>query len=154
MSTVLGNPFSDPESMDRKICGKVRETRDVSLNKNIYLKQTRAGVKKWSQTCTCQFSESFSLEMYNLGSSGGTIVYFTSLGTGGRAGLSIQDIRSILIIASSCQSDIFFLIMANSDHLVAFFQRCSKFIRTSYAAGPSILLCKSCHGCLGALLPT
>lgn len=28
-------------------------------------------------------------------------------------------------------------------------QRSSKFVRTSYAAGPSILECKSCHGSLG-----
>jgi hypothetical protein len=26
-------------------------------------------------------------------------------------------------------------------------------MRTSYAAGPSILQCKSCQGCLGALVP-
>lgn len=28
-------------------------------------------------------------------------------------------------------------------------QRSSKLVRMSYAAGPSILECKSCHGCLG-----
>jgi hypothetical protein len=37
--------------------------------------------------------------------------------------------------------------------LVDFLHRCSKLIRISYAAGPSILQCKSCHGCLGALVP-
>lgn len=42
---------------------------------------------------------------------------------------------------------------ANSFHLVAFLHRCSKLIRTSYTAGPSILQCKSCHGCLRALVP-
>lgn len=37
----------------------------------------------------------------------------------------------------------------------AFSHRSSKFFKTSYAAGPSILLCKSCHGSLGepATLP-
>jgi hypothetical protein len=37
-------------------------------------------------------------------------------------------------------------------HFETFLQRCSKFSRTSYTAGPSILQWRSCHGCLGPLI--
>ena len=38
---------------------------------------------------------------------------------------------------------------SSSCNLVAFLQRCSKLVKTSYAACPSILQCQSCHGSLG-----
>lgn len=134
--------------------------RKKTLNSAFYTKQVGVGTKRGKlvkekagiETCTCQFSGWSSLETCNVGSSSGTTVYFPSLGTE-IAGLSIHDIRSIFIIESSLQRAIFFLSILNSLHLVDFFQRCSKLIRTSYAAGPSILQCKSCHGCLGALVP-
>lgn len=37
-------------------------------------------------------------------------------------------------------------------HFVVFLHLCSKFASTSYAAGPSILQCRSCHACLGPWL--
>lgn len=113
-------------------------------------------------TWTCQVSESSSSETHNLLSSSGIIVWYLETNWArsfepdlelGKVGLSIHEIRSIFIIASSCQWDTFLKLSANSVHFVAFLQRCSKFIRTSYAAGPSIRQCKSCHGCRGALVP-
>lgn len=104
-----------------------------------------------NQTWTCQSSGSLSLEIHKLGSSSGTDV-IPSFDLD-REGLRIQEIRSIFIKASSCQRETFLINSPNSFHFVAFLQRCSKFIRTSYAAGPSTLQCKSCHGCLGALVP-
>jgi hypothetical protein len=38
---------------------------------------------------------------------------------------------------------------SSSCRWVAFLHRCSKLVRTSYAAWPSILQCQSCHGSLG-----
>lgn len=97
---------------------------------------------KWL-TWTCQFWGSSSSETHNLG---------WSLGTD-EEGLSIHEMRSNFIRASSCQRVTLLKRCPNSDHFVAFLQRCSKFVSTSYAAGPSILQCKSCHGCLGPLVP-
>lgn len=115
----------------------------------------KEGIFTWkkleNQTWTCQRSGSCSLQIHKLGSSFGTdAVPFFKADT---SGLCIQEMRSIFIKASSLQWVATFFSSPNSFHLVAFFQRCSKFIRTSYAAGPSTLLCRSCHGCLGALVP-
>lgn len=94
-------------------------------------------------TWTCQFSGSSSFETHSSGS---------SLGISAE-GLRIQEMRSSFIKESSCQWDTLFNFLPNSDHLAAFLQRCSKLVSMSYAAGPSILQCKSCHGCLGPLTP-
>lgn len=59
-------------------------------------------------------------------------------------------ISGILWIFNNESSDFFNLLTPL--RFAAFNQRSSKFIRTSYAAGPSILAYKSCHGCLGPLL--
>lgn len=107
--------------------------------------------KESGKTCTCQFSGSSSLETQTTGSSSGTIEVpsFRYLNTG----LRIHEMRPIRIKASSCQWVFPFKRKLNSFHRVAFLHLCSKFIRTSYAAGPSTLQCKSCQGCLGALVP-
>lgn len=94
-------------------------------------------------TWTRQFWGSSSSETRNTGSS---LELFG-------AGLSIHEMRSNLIKASSCQRDTLLKRWPNSDHFVALFQRCSKLVSTSYAAGPSILQCRSCQGCLGPFVP-
>ena len=131
--------------------------RELSLQLKYILK--RRGYFHYP-TWTCQLS--WSLETHILGSSSGTTVIesfvepdnvlcFDSFKLG-REGLSIHEIRSIFIKASSWKWEPL-LKHSLSVRSVAFFHLCSKFIRTSYAAGPSILECKSCHGCLGALVP-
>lgn len=95
------------------------------------------------QTWTCHLSGSSSFVTLNDGS---------SLGTRDE-GQSIHGMRSILNNESSCQGDIFLTRWPTRDHFVAFFHLCSKFLSTSCAAGPSILQCKSCHGCLGPFIP-
>lgn len=89
-----------------------------------------------SLTCTCQLSGSSLLI---------TCALLSSVLED--EGVTIHEMRSILIKASSCQCVTFFNL--NSRHFVAFLHLCSKFFKISYAAGPSILQCKSCHACLG-----
>lgn len=78
-------------------------------------------------TCTCQVSGRFSFE-------------------DGALGPMMSGILSILSKASS-YDDLFNF--STPWGFEAFNQRSSKLVRTSYAAGPSILQCKSCHGSLG-----
>ena len=80
-----------------------------------------------SHTWTCHVSVSSSCVTNTFGS--------PSAGVPG-LGPKIHDILSIWMSTSSCQR-------------VAFLHLCSKFVRISYAAGPSILQCQSCQGCLG-----
>ena len=80
-----------------------------------------------SHTWTCHVSVSSSFVTKTFGS--------PSAGEPG-FGPKIHDILSIWMSSSSCQ-------------IVAFLHLCSKFVRISYAAGPSILQCQSCQGCLG-----
>jgi hypothetical protein len=81
----------------------------------------------YTSTCTCQVSGSLSSLTKRAGSPS----------RGARfKGPKIPSCRSILINSSSCLR-------------VAFLQRCSKLVRTSYAACPSILQCQSCQGSLG-----
>ena len=137
--------FNSPHPKKIKNRKRKRE-REKQTNKGTFTQK-----KPVNQTWTCQLSGSFSLETHNSRSSSGTDVvpFFRT----DRAGLCIQEMRSIFIKASSCQWETLLKRSPNSFHFVAFLQRCSKFIRTSYAAGPSTLQCKSCHGCLGALVP-
>lgn len=69
----------------------------------------------------------------------------SSLEQGTSAIPNISGILSSLSNASSCEAFIFW----NPCRFEAFNQRSSKLVRTSYAAGPSIRLCKSCQGSLG-----
>lgn len=86
-------------------------------------------------TWTCQFSWSSSLLTRTFSSPSGPEV-----------GVTIHETRSSLIKASSCLLVTFFILKSR---FFAFLHLCSKFVSISYAAGPSILQCKSCQGSLG-----
>jgi hypothetical protein len=90
-----------------------------------------------NHTCTCQFPGSFSSQ---------TCAFNSSV-----EGETIQDIRFIFTKVSWCQLT---ALLTLTFHFADFIHLCSKFVSISYAAGPSILQCKSCHGCLGPYLLT
>lgn len=87
-------------------------------------------------TCTCQVSGSSSVVTRTEWSPAEP-----------EDGVIIHEILSNFIKASSCQCVT--CLSLKSRHFAAFLHLCSKFVIISYAAGPSTLQCKSCHGCLG-----
>lgn len=98
----------------------------------------RLGCNHWNfsfPTWTCQFSRSSSLLTRTFWSPSRP-----------DDGETIHETRSSLIKASSCLLVTFFILKSR---FLAFLHLCSKFVNISYAAGPSILQCKSCHGSLG-----
>lgn len=117
-STFVGNPFSEPESIERKTW-YIKENQETLVGSWFLKLSSKIFTSKITWACQC--SESCSSETHKLGSSSGTV----------GEGLRIHEIRSSFISASSCQRDDFLKRQLNSVHLVAFLQRCSKFFRIS-----------------------